>query len=143
MRFAISVLVLCLVCVHGSYGQSPNRERARLEGVCQDTDTNARPINSSQSWRVFNQLTRSETQQVLNFMIEELGYYDPRGSGSRPTTSGPNLIYRVELMEPVKDEVLDYIDGEGPRPDRFAFVVVVRSENQPKDVMEYKVRLMK
>ena len=42
-------------------------------------------------------------------------------------------------MEPNKAEVLVYLDAEGPVPERFAKVTVVRSESRPKDVMEYKV----
>lgn len=53
--------------------------------------------------------------------------------------NGPNYIFRVELLEPNKEEVLNYLDQNGPKPDRFAKVIVIRASEHPKDIMEYKV----
>lgn len=59
--------------------------------------------------------------------------------GEFPTTSGPNYIYRVDLLDPPKAQALDFLDCNGPRPQRFAKVIVIRPANTPKDIMEFKV----
>ena len=93
------------------------------------------------TWRVFNQLSEDESEEVLRFLVDEVGLYHTTKTKGRPmpTTAGPNFVHRVELMEPDKDEVLVYLDDEGPEPERFAKVIVVRPESRPKDIMEYKV----
>eukprot|EP00210_Caulerpa_lentillifera_P002350 g2255.t1 len=133
------VLFVFLVFLYLTNGLLSNETKSNNQDACPDPEANYDEITGNRSWRVFNQLTEDETEQVLYFMYEELGYYNPDERRLPPTTAGPNFIYRVELMEPVKDEVLNYIDGEGPEPQRFAFVVAIRSESKPKDVMEYKI----
>lgn len=98
-------------------------------------------LDSSGPWRVFNQLSIDELDEVMDFLVEDAGLYHIARSSVDvfPTTSGPNLLHRIELLEPNKAEVLEYLDNDGPVPERFAKAYVIRSEQSPKDVMEYKV----
>eukprot|EP00210_Caulerpa_lentillifera_P000478 g461.t1 len=140
MWLDLRLLYLLLIFTNSVPGLLLEEEDAASSiNSCKDTNSNEQELSGSRQWRVFNQLTQDETEQVLSFLIDELGYYNLTGGGPTPTTSGPNLIYRVELMEPNKEQVLNYLDGEGPEPERFAFAVLIRSTNQPKDVMEYKI----
>lgn len=110
--------------------------------TCESVDAlRASNLDSSGPWRVFNQLSIDEIDEVLDFLVEDVGFYLIARSSFDvfPTTSGPNLLHRVELMEPNKAEVLEYLDNDGPVPERFAKAYVIRSESSPKDVMEYKV----
>ena len=54
-------------------------------------------------------------------------------------TVSSNYIYLIELHPPSKDEVLSFIDGDGPRPKRVAKVVVHAGARDPPVVEEYGV----
>jgi len=90
---------------------------------------------------VFNQLSEDEINEVLEFLADDVGFYHIAKSDSDifPTTAGPSLVHRVELLDPVKSEVLDFLDNDGPEPERYAKASIIRSAHVPKDVMEYKI----
>ena len=98
-------------------------------------------IDTTGKWRVFNQLTIDEINDVVDFLVRELGVFhlERNESDPMPTTAGPDILQRVELLEPVKAEVLEYLDNNGTVPGRFAKAIVLRSTHVPKDSMEYKV----
>ena len=50
-----------------------------------------------------------------------------------------NYIYAAVLFPISKAEALNYLDGVGPKPGRFARIVAVRGASSPPDVTEYKV----
>lgn len=137
-------LVVCLLLCFWfllSVGQPP-AEGGRDVFACETIDVlRERNFDGSGPWRVFNQLSIDEMDEVLNFLVDDVGLYQLARSGllEFPTTSGPNILHRVELLEPDKSEVLEYLDNDGPEPERFAKAYVLRSEASPKDVMEYKI----
>lgn len=90
---------------------------------------------------MFNQLSVNETDEVLDFLTSEVGFYHVSRDDltDRPTPDGPSLVHRIELMEPVKSEVLEYLDNGGLEPERFAKASIIRPDHTPKDVMEYKI----
>ncbi|GMH42873.1 hypothetical protein BSKO_10792 [Bryopsis sp. KO-2023] len=94
-------------------------------------------------WSIFDQLSTTEIWDVINVLVDDMGFFHERNETYQikdmPTPAGPDHIYRVELFEPSKKEALAYLDGDGPRPQRFAKAIVIRASAEPKDVMEYKV----
>ncbi|CAD7705112.1 unnamed protein product [Ostreobium quekettii] len=100
-------------------------------------------IDEEQRWAVFDQLATHEIWNVLEFSVGEMGWFHLLNSSYNSTDELPgpfdDIIFRVEVLPPPKQEALAYLDGAGPRPDRFARVAVIRGSATPRDVMEYKV----
>eukprot|EP00929_Paragymnodinium_shiwhaense_P031540 TRINITY_DN17638_c0_g1_i3.p1 TRINITY_DN17638_c0_g1~~TRINITY_DN17638_c0_g1_i3.p1 ORF type:complete len:765 (+),score=118.50 TRINITY_DN17638_c0_g1_i3:88-2382(+) len=82
---------------------------------------------------VLGELSSSEIRSVADFLVRKKGIFPERNGSSVSTwLSGPSAI---ELLRPRKQEVLAYLDTNGPRPKRFARATVVA----PGTVMEYRV----
>ena len=50
-----------------------------------------------------------------------------------------NFLFRIELFPPPKAEAVAFLDGVGPKPERFARAIVYRGADSPRHIMEYKV----
>ena len=50
-----------------------------------------------------------------------------------------NYIYLIQLLPPSKDEVLEFLDNDGPKPERKAVVVIFHGATDPPVVREYIV----
>lgn len=94
-------------------------------------------------WTIFDQLATHEIWDVLEFSVREMGWFHLLNGSYNSTDELPgpfdDYIYRVELIPTPKQQALEYLDGAGPRPDRFAKVIVFRGTAVPRDIMEYKV----
>ncbi|GMH38438.1 hypothetical protein BSKO_06322 [Bryopsis sp. KO-2023] len=102
------------------------------------------PAGDAAKWVIFDQLTTDEIWDVVNFMVDDMGIFHIRNetwnsTAEMPTPTGPNYLYRVEVLKPPKAAALKYLDEEGPKPKRFAKAIVFRPANDPRDIMEYKV----
>ncbi|KAM9306064.1 diamine oxidase [copper-containing]-like [Gastrophryne carolinensis] len=76
---------------------------------------------------VFSDLTSHEMMSVKNFLLDQ----PQLKLGSGHTTFGKNLIFMIELNIPKKQKVLNFLDRNGPKPQREARVVILFG-NQPK-----------
>ena len=71
---------------------------------------------------IFDGLTKKEMQNTIKFMVEESGLDIQMDN---PVQSD-NSIFIIEAFPPPKAEALDFLDKGGPKPQRFAKVVVFR-----------------
>lgn len=68
---------------------------------------------------------------------ESIGYNETLPNQGAPTMKD-NAIYNIFRAPPNKTEALAYLDNAGPKPDRYANVIVIRGAETVPDVMEYK-----
>ena len=78
---------------------------------------------------------------VMEAKDSQPGYNESLPNGGAPTLED-NAIYNIFLAPPNKTEALAYLDQNGPKPQRYASVIVVRGAEDVPDVMEYKVFLL-
>ena len=71
---------------------------------------------------IFDSLTKTEMQKIIKFMVEESGLDIQMDN---PVQSD-NSIYMIEALPPPKAEALTFLDEGGPKPQRFAKVIVFR-----------------
>jgi Copper amine oxidase, N2 domain len=53
--------------------------------------------------------------------------------------SNDNQILLIEVLQPNKTDVLNYLNGGSAPPDRWARVVIVQSATEPALIVNYKV----
>lgn len=87
----------------------------------------------SKASEVLGELSVKEVQAISSWFMAQTGSAACRHSPNVTAwLAGPSA---VELLRPPKAETLAYLDGKGPKPARFARVVMVTQSS----VMEYKV----
>jgi len=87
----------------------------------------------SKASEVLGELSVKEVQAISSWFMAQTGSAACRHSPNVTSwLAGPSA---VELLRPPKAETLAYLDGKGPKPPRFARVVMVTQSS----VMEYKV----
>ncbi|KAK9844758.1 hypothetical protein WJX74_006497 [Apatococcus lobatus] len=97
-----------------------------------ETLTGADPAPKS---HIFDQLSKEETDAITYFMIDNLGLFNDSGHARAELTD--DVLTTMELFPPLKAPALAYMDGSGPKPDRFAIAIVLRGSIP--DVQEYLV----
>ena len=88
---------------------------------------------SSRASEALGELSLAEVQGVSSWFMAHTGAKPARSDPSvEKWLAGPSA---VELLRPAKKATLAYLDGQGPKPPRFARVTV----NTKSTVVEYKV----
>lgn len=81
------------------------------------------------------ELDEVESSQIYTFLRQGS---DPLNLTASPE-AGRNTIYLIETLRPNKSEVVDYLDNDGPRPDRWARVAVLESHKDNSFITDYMV----
>lgn len=86
--------------------------------------------------RIFHQISGSEMSSIVEYLKAE-GVVDLNRDELESSFDALNTNYIMNfgLALPPKAEVLDFLDADGPEPDRYAIVTVNRGAGVPKDVM--------
>ncbi|XP_069815378.1 diamine oxidase [copper-containing]-like [Dendropsophus ebraccatus] len=84
---------------------------------------------------VFSDLTPSEMISVRAFLMEQENF----NLGSVQGTFGKNVIQLIELHIPKKIQVLNFLDKNGPKPEREAKVIIYFADQLHPNVTEYLV----
>ncbi|KAM6967308.1 primary amine oxidase, liver isozyme-like [Tautogolabrus adspersus] len=79
------------------------------------------PANHRENSAVFADLSAEEILQVRDYMSKIPGMKISFEPSSPPSA---DFLYMIELSLPKKEEVLHYLDGDGPKPKREATAVV-------------------
>ena len=72
---------------------------------------------------IFDELTQEEIQEVTKFMYSQSHLQIKQ---RHEVTVNSTYIYVMEILPPVKSDVLNYLDRGGKKPQRFAKVVLHR-----------------
>jgi len=90
-------------------------------------------FQASRAEEVLGELTNVEVKAVAEWFVAETGAAPGRNASPACLwLSGPSA---VELLRPPKSDTVAYLDGQGPRPSRYARVTSVG----PDGVQEYRV----
>lgn len=93
------------------------------------------PDGGMESNEIFHTLTGPEMDDIAAWVREQDSTIVPPADAA----SNKNYITVMDAMMPNKREALDYLDGGGERPGRYAKVIAVRGADVPAKVVEYKV----
>mmetsp|Transcript_19298 Transcript_19298/g.35368 ORF Transcript_19298/g.35368 Transcript_19298/m.35368 type:complete len:787 (-) Transcript_19298:190-2550(-) len=100
------------------------------------SSTKSIQFSYSRASEVLGELSVAELQAVSSWFMQKTGTASSQCAADaqikKKWLSGPSA---VELLRPPKSETVAYLDNRGPRPARFARVVVASM----KDVIEYQV----
>lgn len=145
MKFRLSIALLGVVLFVTAHSCDALVVEEEDDGMCPKGENAEYFVHDGHEdgarWSIFDQLASYEIYDVLNFLVDDMGFFHEQNDTyeieDMPKPAGPNHVYRIELLEPPKDEAIAYLDGSGPRPKRYARAIVVRSVE--KDMMEYKI----
>ena len=102
--------------------------------VCEDGMSSS--DETPKSAGVFDDLSAEELTAVRDYLLKQSSLnitpYDDASLNN-------NYIYQVQLLPPSKDEALNYLDSDGPKPERKAIAVVFHGATDPPVVEEYVV----
>eukprot|EP00929_Paragymnodinium_shiwhaense_P031538 TRINITY_DN17638_c0_g1_i1.p1 TRINITY_DN17638_c0_g1~~TRINITY_DN17638_c0_g1_i1.p1 ORF type:complete len:772 (+),score=130.73 TRINITY_DN17638_c0_g1_i1:73-2388(+) len=129
-----AVLALVGVVVYDAVANEQTIRQGRSEPeIALAGQSGSLTFTSRKADEVLGELSSGEIRSVADFLARKKGVSPDRNGSSVSTwLSGPSAI---ELLRPRKQEVLAYLDTNGPRPKRFARATVVA----PGTVMEYRV----
>jgi primary-amine oxidase len=83
------------------------------------------------------ELDEVESSQIYTFLHQGS---DPLNLTTSPNAHGAqNTIYLIETLRPNKSDVVDYLDNNGPQPDRWARVAVLESHDDDAFITDYMV----
>ncbi|NXE30576.1 AOC3 oxidase, partial [Ardeotis kori] len=119
--------IFALVCVLLTRGRAP--------GTCQHQPLAQEDTDDGRSL-VFADLTPEEMAQVVRYLQGNLGVQLVDASRAKPSD---NCIASVDVQLPAKAEVLQFLDGGGPRPPREALAVLYFGNQPDPNVTEYVV----
>jgi len=85
---------------------------------------------------VFDDLTVDEITAVRDYLLKQ-----PELNLTKylKATVDSNYIYLIQFLPPSKDEVLEFLDNDGLKPERRAVAVVFHGATDPPVVREYIV----
>ena len=100
--------------------------------VCADgmTSSNDPPKSAG----VFDDLTVDEITAVRDYLLNQTSL---KLTKYILATIQSNYIHSIQLLPPSKDEVLEYLDNDGAKPERKAVAVVFHGATNPPVVREY------
>uniref|UniRef100_A0A8C4NH99 Amine oxidase n=1 Tax=Eptatretus burgeri TaxID=7764 RepID=A0A8C4NH99_EPTBU len=129
---AILLFLLNLVFIAILIGQRANRKStycfSKVHMQFEPPDTRAAEL--------FSDLTPEEINKVKEYMFSK------KQLNLVPITQATvnsNYIFLIELFNPHKEAVLNYLESNGPKPERVARVVIFQGASSLPDVEEYLV----
>ena len=85
---------------------------------------------------VFQDLSPAEYHSVRDYLLKQAGLKLTQHSKA---TQNSNFIFLIELYLPDKQQVLNYLDNNGPKPVRRARAVIVNGAKASPNVEDYLV----
>ena len=132
-------LLIALIAMATKKGKSyENQENGSHSSV--SVDTCAERMSSSddslKSAGVFNDLMVDDIIVVRDYLLKQ-----PELNLTKyvSATVDSNYIFLIQFLPPSKDEVLEFLDNDGPKPERRAVAVVFHGATAPPVVKEYIV----
>ena len=118
-------------------GKSEAVENGASSGIVdpclETTQLESTPARSAD---LFNDLSKEELIAVRDFILSQSSL---NITPFEKAKINDNYIYLIELQQPPKDKALDFIDNNGPKPERSARVVIYMGGKADPDVREYLV----
>ena len=132
-------LLIALIVVATKKGRSDeNQENGSRVDISMESCTEGMSStdDSPKSAGVFDDLTVEEITAVRNYLLRQpelnlTKYVD--------ASVDSNYIYSIQVLPPSKNEVLKFLDNDGPKPERRAIAVVFHGATDPPVVREYIV----
>ena len=93
--------------------------------------------NTDTSSNVFAELRQTEINNIIRFLKHNTSL---DLTDSDKATTSDNYIYMMEVIQPTKDSMLEYLQNGGSKPERKALVVILEGANTPQPrVVEIQV----
>ena len=92
--------------------------------------------SAGRSAGIYNDLSKEEIIAVRDYILSKSSL---NVTPFEKAQINDNYIYLIELQQPPKDKALDFIDNNGPKPERSARVVICRGGEADPVVREYLV----
>ena len=135
---SIALLIALLVVATKKGKRYENQENGSNSSVSVETcsERMSSSDDSPKSVGVFNDLMVDEIIAVRDYLLKQpelnlTKYVD--------ATVDSNYIFLIQFLTPSKDEVLEFLDNDGPNPERRAVAVVFHGATDPPVVKEYIV----
>ena len=108
-----------------------SHEAVSVESCADGMSSSNEPSKSS---GVFDDLTVDEITAVRDYLLKQP---DLNLTEYMKAHVDDNYIYLIQLLPPLKDEVLEFLDNDGPKPERKAIAVIFHGATNPPVVKEY------
>ena len=137
----IVCLLLCSICLFAAFLIGHLRHARDVDDVTQEKtrDSVSRSEYIDAPLTPFSELTSEEVMTVLKYFEQEHTTF--RLQDVTKARMGDNFIHLIEAVVPPKAQVLDYLEGRGPAPDRTARVILFKGNATPPVVEEYYLPL--
>ena len=135
---SIALLIALIVVATKPEKRQENPDNGSHEPV--SVESCAEGMSSSngppKSAGVFDDLTVDEITAVRDYLLKR-----PELNLTKYTKAhvDSNYIYLIQLLPASKDEVLEFLDNDGPKPERKAVAVIFHGATEPPVVREYIV----
>lgn len=103
----------------------------------QQHDASSRPDEKSfraPATNPFAELDDAEASQIYTFLHQSASPWNDSGG-----TASSSNIYLIELLRPNKSDVVDYLDHNGPLPERWARLSNLEAHKDAAFIVEYMV----
>ena len=112
---------------------SGSHEAVSVESCADGMSSSKDPPKSS---GVFDDLTVDEITAVRDYLLKQT---ELNLTEHTKANVHNNYIYLIQFLPPPKDEVLEFLDKDGPKPERKAIAVIFHGATNPPVVKEYIV----
>ena len=135
---SIALLIALIVVATKPEKRQENPDNGSHEPVSVESCANGMSSSNDppKSAGVFDDLTVDEITAVRNYLLKRPQLNLTKYLKARVDS---NYIYLIQLLPPSKDEVLEFLDKDGPKPERKAVVVIFHGATDPPVVREYIV----
>ncbi|KAL9971319.1 hypothetical protein ACROYT_G023830 [Oculina patagonica] len=110
-----------------------SHEAVSVESCAEGMSSSNEPPKSA---GVFDDLTVDEITAVRDYLLKQPELNLTKYKDANVDT---NYIYLIQFLPPPKDEVLEFLDKDGPKPERKAIAVIFHGATDPPVVREYIV----
>ena len=135
---SIALLIALIVVATKKVKSHENQENGSQVAVSMEPCAEGMSVSDEppKSSGVFDDLTVDEITAVRDYLLKQ-----PELSLTTyvNATLDSNYIYSIQVLPPSKDEVLEFLDNDGPKPVRRAVAVVFHGAIEPPVVKEYIV----
>lgn len=135
---SIALLIVLIVVATKQRNSDENPENGSHVAVNMESCTEGMSSShdSPKSAGVFDDLTVDEITAVRDYLLKQ-----PELNLTKflRATVDSNYIYLIQFLPPSKDEVLEFLDNDGLKPERRAVAVVFHGATDPPVVKEYIV----
>ncbi|KAJ7379719.1 amine oxidase [Desmophyllum pertusum] len=141
ISIALLIALIVVATKQQKSDENPEKSKANQTHAAASVESCADGMTSSskdppKSAEVFDDLSVDEITAVRDYLLKQTALKLTEFANA---TVASNYIYLIQLLPPPKDEVLDYLDSDGAKPERKAVAVVFHGATNPPVVREYIV----